>query len=972
MARLSDRVVVALQCQAISWAILLKVAFGGKQGNRNWLISRIRVNSVPFTSIYRMDRRPQRWFRSCATGGQGGLFTAVAPSRSTSTMIQAEEYKEGFEVEQQEWLESLDYVLATYSPEEVQALLKRLLAKAESTGIPFTANTPYVNTIPRTSQPNYPGSREIERRLKSLIRWNAMAMVVRANRDKAAPGGHISTYASAATLYEVGFNHFFRAPRHGFSGDQVYFQGHAAPGIYARAFLEGRLSERHLENFRRELRGGGGLSSYPHPWLMPEFWQFPTVSMGLGPILSIYQARFNEYLLDRGLADTRDSKVWAFLGDGETDEPECLGAITLASREQLDNLIWVINCNLQRLDGPVRGNGKIIQELESAFRGAGWNVIKVIWGDDWDPLLERDDPALIARMGEVVDGEYQKYTVSDGAYIRDHFFGVHRRLLEMVENHSDEQLVRMRRGGHDPEKVYAAYKAAVEHTGSPTVILAKTVKGYGLGEAGEGKNITHQQKKLNEDELRHFRSRFGIPISDDEVAEAPFYRPPDDSPEIVYLRECREALGGPLPQRTVRAEPLTTPPPEFFQEFKGGSGGRETATTMAFGRILTKLMRDKEIGRLIVPIIPDEARTFGLDSLFRPFGIYSHVGQLYEPVDRDTLSYYKEATDGQVLEEGITEAGSISSFIAAGTAYSTHGINTIPFFIYYSMFGLQRIGDLVWLAGDMRCRGFLIGGTAGRTTLGGEGLQHCDGNSLLLSYPVPNLLSYDAAFGYELEVVIREGIRRMYEEQESIFYYLTVENEPYVMPPMPDGCEEGILRGMYKFRKSSVKRAKKKAHLLASGAIVNMALEAGQILEEKYGVAADVWSITSFKQLHTDGLEVERWNRMHPAEKPRGPYVRKVLEGENGVFVLASDYVKALPESIARWFPKPPVSLGTDGFGRSEGRQALRDFFEVDARYITLSALKALADEGKIEALEVSRAMKDLGIDPEKPNPVTV
>ena len=845
-------------------------------------------------------------------------------------MIQAEEYREGFEVEQQEWLESLDYVLATYSPEEVQALLNRLLAKAESTGIPFTANTPYVNTIPRSRQPNYPGSREIERRLKSLIRWNAMAMVVRANRDKAAPGGHISTYASAATLYEVGFNHFFRAPRPGFSGDQVYFQGHATPGIYARAFLEGRLSERHLENFRRELRDGGGLSSYPHPWLMPEFWQFPTVSMGLGPILSIYQARFNKYLQDRGLASTRESKVWAFLGDGETDEPECLGAITLASREQLDNLIWVINCNLQRLDGPVRGNGKIIQELEAAFRGAGWNAIKVIWGDDWDPLLEQDDPALIARMGEVVDGEYQKYTVSDGSFIREHFFGVHPRLLEMVENHSDEQLVRMRRGGHDPEKVYAAYKAAVEHTGSPTVILAKTVKGYGLGEAGEGKNITHQQKKLNEDELRHFRSRFGIPISDDEVAEAPFYRPPDDSPEIVYLRERRQALGGQLPRRAVRAEPLTTPPPQFFQEFKDGSGGRETATTMAFGRILTKLMRDKEIGRLIVPIIPDEARTFGLDSLFRPFGIYSHVGQLYEPVDRDTLSYYKEATDGQVLEEGITEAGSISSFIAAGTAYSTHGINTIPFFIYYSMFGLQRIGDLVWLAGDMRCRGFLIGGTAGRTTLSGEGLQHCDGNSLLLSYPVPNLLSYDAAFGYELEVVIREGIRRMYEEQESIFYYLTVENEPYVMPPMPDGCEDGILRGMYKFRESSAKGARKKAHLLASGAIVNMALEAGVILEEKYGVAADVWSITSFKQLHTDGLEVERWNRMHPTEEPRCPYVRQALEGEQGVFVLASDYVKALPESIARWFPRPPVSLGTDGFGRSEGRQALRDFFEVD------------------------------------------
>jgi len=888
-------------------------------------------------------------------------------------MSQVPIYKEGFEVEQQEWLESLDYMLSSHSPEQVQALLKSLLARAESTGIPFSANTPYFNSIPRSSQPSYPGSREIERKLKSLIRWNAMAMVVRANRDKAEPGGHISTYASAATLYEVGFNHFFRAPSPGFSGDQIYFQGHAAPGIYARAFLEGRLTEKHLENFRRELREGGGLSSYPHPWLMPDFWQFPTVSMGLGPILSIYQARFNKYLQDRGLASTLESKVWAFLGDGETDEPESLGAITLASREQLDNLIWVINCNLQRLDGPVRGNGKIIQELEAAFRGAGWNVIKVIWGDDWDPLLENADGAILsARMNEVVDGEYQKYTVSDGAYIRKHFFGSDPRLLKMVEHLTDEQLVRMRRGGHDPEKIYSAYKSAIEHTGSPTVIIAKTVKGYGLGEAGEGKNITHQQKKLNEDELRQFRARFGIPISEDEVAEAPFYRPPDDSPEMVYLRERRDALGGPLPRRIPQADPLTAPPAEFFQEFKEGSGDREIATTMAFGRILTKLMRDKEIGRLIVPIIPDEARTFGLDSLFRPFGIYSHVGQLYEPVDRDTLSYYKEATDGQVLEEGITEAGSMSSFIAAGTAYSTHGINTIPFFIYYSMFGLQRIGDLIWLAGDMRCRGFLIGGTAGRTTLSGEGLQHCDGNSQLLTYPVPNLMSYDVAFGYELEVVIRDGIRRMYENQESIFYYLTVENESYVMPPMPDGCEEGILKGMYKFKQSSNKRAQKRTHLLASGAIVNMALEAQTILEEKYGVAADVWSVTSFKQLHIDGLEAERWNRMHPTETPRQPYIQKALADEKGVFVVATDYVKALPESIARWFPKHPISLGTDGFGRSEGRESLRDFFEVDARYIVTSALKALADDGAVEPSVVAAAMKDLSIDPEKPNPVTV
>ena len=876
-----------------------------------------------------------------------------------------------YEVEEREWLESLDYVLETYSPDEVMRLLKNLLARAESTGIPFpfAATTPYVNTIPRASQPTYPGSREIERRIKSLIRWNAMAMVVRANRDKASPGGHISTYASAATLYEVGFNHFFRARRPGFSGDQIYFQGHAAPGIYARAFLEGRLTERHLENFRRELREGGGLSSYPHPWLMPDFWQFPTVSMGLGPIMSIYQARFNHYLEDRGLGSTREPKVWAFLGDGETDEPESLGAITLAVRERLDNLIWVINCNLQRLDGPVRGNGKIIQELEGIFRGAGWNVIKVIWGDDWDPLLEHDYAGvLIRRMEEIVDGEYQKYTVEDGAFIREHFFADPR--LQVMAGHlSDEQLQRMRRGGHDPEKVYAAFKAAVEHEGSPTVILAKTVKGYGLGEAGEGKNITHQQKKLNEEELQHFRSRFGIPISDDEVADAPFYRPPDDSPEITYLRERREALGGPLPARVTEAEPLQIPPREFFQEFKEGTGEREVATTMAFARILTKLMRDKEIGKLIVPIIPDEARTFGLDSLFRPFGIYSHVGQLYEPVDRDTLSYYKEAKNGQLLEEGITEAGSFSSFIAAGTAYSTHGINTIPFMIYYSMFGLQRIGDLIWLAGDMRCRGFLVGGTAGRTTLSGEGLQHCDGNSQLLAYPVPNLLAYDVAFGYELEVVIQDGIRRMYQEQEDVFYYLTVENESYVMPPMPDDCEDGIIKGMYKFRPSTRAKAKRRAQLFGSGAILNMALEAQQILEERYDVAADVWSITSFKQLHTDGLEVDRWNRMHPGEAPRLPYVASALEGEEGVFVVASDYVKALPESIARWFPRPPVALGTDGFGRSEGREALRDFFEVDANHIAVATLSALAADGVIDGEEAATAMIDLGVDGDKPNP---
>jgi len=880
-----------------------------------------------------------------------------------------------FDLELREWLESLDYVLANRPPAQVQTLLRQLQIHAERAGVklPFTANTPYANTIPRSGQPTYPGSREIERRIKSIVRWNAMAMVVRANRDKAAPGGHISTFASAANLYEVGFNHFFRGRTDSFGGDQIYFQGHAAPGIYARAFVEGRLTEDQLGNFRRELREGGGLSSYPHPWLMPDFWQFPTVSMGLGPILSIYQARFNRYLEDRGLKPSEEARVWAFLGDGETDEPETLGAITLASRERLDNLIWVINCNLQRLDGPVRGNGKIIQELEAAFRGAGWNVIKVIWGDDWDPLLEKDsDGILTHRMGEVVDGQYQKYSVSDGAFIRQDFFGTDPRLLEMVAQYSDEQLQKMRRGGHDPEKVYAAFKAAVDHEGAPTVILAKTIKGYGLGEAGEGKNITHQQKKLNEEEVRSFRTRFGIPISDAEVDEAPFYRPPEDSPEMQYLKERRQALGGYLPARQVTAQPLQMPPAEIFSEFDKGTGERPIATTMAFVRILSKLLQDKEIGKYIVPIIPDEARPFGMDPLFRQFGIYSHVGQLYEPVDRDVVSYYKEAQNGQILEEGITEAGSMSSFIAAGTAYATHSINTIPFFVYYSMFGFQRIGDLIWLAGDMRCKGFMVGGTAGRTTLNGEGLQHEDGQSHLLAYPVPNLVAYDPAFGFELGVIVRDGIRRMYQEQEDIFYYLTVENEQYAMPPMPADAEEGILKGMYKFKPSGKKRAKLRAHLFGSGAIVNQALAAQELLEGKFGVAADVWSVTSFKELHRDGNAVERWNRLHPGEQPRETYIEQCLKEEKGVFVIASDYVKALPDSIARWFPRLPVSLGTDGYGRSESREALRDFFEVDARFIAIGALSALARDGQLEWKAVAKGIEELQIDPEKIDPLLI
>jgi len=877
------------------------------------------------------------------------------------------------EVELKEWLESMDYVVGTRSPEHIRHLLEQLELRVRQSGIEisFSANTPYVNTIPRSKQPTFPGSREIERRIKSIVRWNAMAMVVRANRDKAAPGGHISTFASSATLYEIGYNHFFRARTADHSGDQIYFQGHAAPGMYARAFVEGRLSEEQLINFRRELQPGGGLSSYPHPWLMPNFWQFPTVSMGLGPILSIYQARFNKYLENRSLKQNDDGRVWAFLGDGECDEPETLGAITLAAREKLDNLTWVINCNLQRLDGPVRGNGKIIQELEATFRGAGWNVIKVVWGDDWDPLLEKDEDGVLARrMAEVVDGQYQKYTVSDGNYIRKDFFGKDPRLTEMISHLSDEQIEKMRRGGHDPEKVYAAYKSATENCGSPTVILAKTVKGYGMGEAGEGKNITHQQKSLNENELRNFRTRFGIPISDDDVAKAPFFRPSDDSPEMQYIRERRESLGGSVPSRSTENEPLKMPPDKIWDEFNKSSGDRSIATTMAFVAVLRKLLQDKEIGKYIVPIIPDEARTFGMDPLFRQFGIYSSVGQLYEPVDKDVVSYYKEAVDGQILEEGITEAGSMSSFIAAGSAYSTHGVNTIPFFVYYSMFGMQRIGDLVWLAGDMRVKGFMVGGTAGRTTLNGEGLQHEDGHSHLLAYPVPNLMAYDPAFAYEIAVIIRDGIRRMYVEQEDIFYYLTIENETYSMPAMPKGVEEGIIKGLYKFRASKTKRSKLRAQLFGSGAIMNRVIEAQKILEDQFNVSTDIWSITSFKNLHREALDVDRWNRMHPGEDKKRSYLEETLKEEKGVFVIASDYVKTLPESIARWFPKTPISLGTDGFGRSESREALRDFFEVDARFIVLGALSALAEEGKIEETVVIQAMKDFDIDPDKSNPV--
>jgi pyruvate dehydrogenase E1 component len=874
-------------------------------------------------------------------------------------------------IEQREWRESLDYVIQQGDRGRVQRLLASLRHHARMNGValPFSAMTAYVNTIRPEEETPLPGSQEVERRIKSLIRWNAMAMVVRANRVSEGIGGHISTYASAATLYEIGFNHFFRGKGRDGDGDIVYFQGHASPGIYARAFLEGRISADRLENFRHETRPGGGLSSYPHPWLMPDFWEFPTVSMGLGPIMAIYQARFNRYLEDRGLKKPSNTKVWAFLGDGETDEPEALGAISLAAREKLDNLIFVVNCNLQRLDGPVRGNGQIVQELEAIFRGAGWNVIKVLWGTDWDPLLAKDYDGLLARrMREVVDGQYQKYAVESGAYLREHFFGTDPRLLEMVKHLSDDQLKRMRLGGHDPVKVYNAYKRAVETTGQPTVILARTIKGYGLGEAGEGKNITHQQKKMNDSDLRSFRTRFGIPISDDQIAGAPFYRPADGSPEIQYMRERRKALGGSMPQRSVRVEPMQASLEGTFEEFYKGTEGRKASTTMVFVRLLSKLLRDKEIGDLIVPIVPDEARTFGMEALFRAVGIYSHVGQRYDPVDMDTLLYYKEAKDGQILEEGITEAGSISSFIAAGTSYATHGVPTIPFFIFYSMFGFQRVGDLIWAAGDSRTRGFLLGGTSGRTTLAGEGLQHEDGNSHVYSICYPNCVSYDPAYAYELAVIIQDGLRRMYRDQESIFYYLTVMNEQYEMPEMPEGSREGILKGMYRFKAASEPNAKLRAQLFGSGAILNEVVKAQDILQ-KYGVAADVWSVTSYQELYRDGHTCERWNMLHPTEAPRVPWVTECLKDAPGVFVAASDYLKVLPDSIDRWMPRKVRSLGTDGFGRSEDRAALREFFEVDARFVAVAALAELLKEGQIGADVVARAIKESGINPEKNNP---
>jgi pyruvate dehydrogenase E1 component len=846
-------------------------------------------------------------------------------------------------------------------------------ARRSGAYLPYSATTAYLNTIPVTQQPDYPGDRAIERRIEAYIRWNAMAMVVHANRMSPEYGGHIASYASSATLYEVGFNHFWRAPTDGHGGDLVFMQGHSSPGVYARAYLEGRLTEEHLNNFRQEVAGKGkGLSSYPHPWLMPDFWQFPTVSMGLGPMMAIYQARFMRYLEHRGLADTRDRKVWCFIGDGEMDEPESMGAITMPVREKLDNLIFVVNCNLQRLDGPVRGNGKIIQELEAAFRGAGWAVIKVLWGSQWDPLLSRDGEGYLQRvMEECVDGEYQNFKALGGAYTREHFFGRYPQTREMVANMSDEEIWRLKRGGLDAIKVHAAYHRAIRHEGRPVVILAKTVKGFGMGEAGEGKMTAHQAKKLDVDDLKAFRDRFNIPISDQHIDSLPYYRPAEDSEELQYLKDRRGKLGGFLPVRKASATPLPVPGLEIFKTQIEGSGEREISTTMALVRILTALIRDKEIGRNIVPIVPDEARTFGMEGMFRSVGIYSSVGQLYVPQDKEQLMYYREDKEGQILEEGINEAGAFCSWLAAATSYANHGVSMIPFYIFYSMFGFQRIGDFIWAGGDMQARGFLIGGTAGRTTLAGEGLQHQDGHSHLLASTVPNCRAYDPAYGYELAVIIHDGLRRMVQDQERVFYYITCMNEAYVQPAMPEGAEEGILRGIYPVRAGGGSGTLR-VQLLGAGTILREVLAAAETLEQDYGVAADVWSVTSFNELRRDGLSCDRWNMRHPDAAPRQPYLARVLGGRDGPFIAASDYMQVVADQIRPWVPGRFAVLGTDGYGRSDARRALRDFFEVDRRHVVLAALKALADEGSVDVATITKAMAAMDIDPDKPDPVTL
>ncbi|MGX5201546.1 pyruvate dehydrogenase (acetyl-transferring), homodimeric type [Aliikangiella sp. IMCC44632] len=879
-------------------------------------------------------------------------------------------------IETQEWLDALEAVLEEEGTERAHFLLEKLIDMARRSGahLPYSATTAYLNTIPTSKEALIPGDQEMEQRLRSIIRWNAIALVLKASKKNQELGGHLSSFASSATLYDVGFNYFFHAANDEREADLIYYQGHSSPGIYARAFLEGRITEDQMGNFRQEV-DGKGLSSYPHPWLMPDFWQFPTVSMGLGPLQAIYQARFLKYLEDRELSNTKGRKIWAFMGDGEMDEPESLGAISLAGREKLDNLIFVINCNLQRLDGPVRGNGKIIQELEGGFRGAGWNVIKVIWGRYWDPLIARDvDGKLLKVMEESVDGEYQNYKSKGGKFTRDYFFGKDPALLEMVANMSDADIWRLNRGGHDPTKVYAAYHAAVNHKGQPTVILAKTVKGYGMGESGEGKNISHQVKKMNLDALKQFRNRFNVPISDEQLEDAPFYHPGEDSPEIKYLKERRAALGGYLPARRAKSQSLTIPPLKAFNAITGGSNGREISTTMAFVRILNVLLKDKEIGQRIVPIIPDEARTFGMEGLFRQIGIYSSVGQLYEPVDSDQVMYYREDKKGQILEEGINEAGAMSSWMAAATSYSSNNLPMIPFYIYYSMFGFQRIGDLAWAAGDMQARGFLVGATFGRTTLNGEGLQHQDGHSHILASTIPNCISYDPTFGYELALIVRDGMRRMYEEQENVFYYITTLNENYVHGEMPEGSEEGIIKGMYLLQQGKKSKAKQKptrVQLLGSGAILNEVIEAAKLLEDDFKVVADIWSVTSFNELARDGQDVVRHNLLNPEQKkPKASFVEQCLAKQEGPVIASTDSMKSYAEQIRAYVPGSYTVLGTDGFGRSDSRENLRRFFEVDRYYVAVAALKALADEGTISPKEVTKAIKRYNIDISKPNPL--
>jgi pyruvate dehydrogenase E1 component len=876
-------------------------------------------------------------------------------------------------VETREWLDSIESVIANEGPERARFLLERLIDRVRADGVdlPFSANTPYVNTIPPEKQPPQPLDFDIEGRVSALTRWNAMAVVVRANKESSELGGHVASYASAATLYDIGFNHFWRAPTAEHGGDLVYMQGHSSPGIYARAFLEGRISEEQMEHFRQEV-GGKGLSSYPHPWLMPDFWQFPTVSMGLGPIMAIYQARFLRYLQDRALAKTEARKVWCFVGDGETDEPESLGAISMAGREKLDNLIFVINCNLQRLDGPVRGNGKIIQELESNFRGAGWNVIKVIWGTNWDPLLARDHAGKLRQlMEECLDGDYQSFKSRDGAFVRKEFFGRYPETAAMVADWTDDEIWALTRGGHDPLKVYTAYKYAFEHRGQPTVILAKTVKGFGMGEAMEGQNIAHQAKKMKSEQIRSFRDRFHIPVPDEELDKVPFLQLAEGSPEKKWLQERSRTLGGGLPRRRRKAEALQAPPLEAFEGQLKSSGDRELSTTMAFVRILTTMLRDKNMGKYVVPIVADEARTFGMEGMFRQFGIYSHVGQLYRPEDADQLMFYKEAQNGQILEEGISEAGSICSWIAAGTSYSGNAQQMIPVFLFYSMFGFQRVGDLAWAAGDMRTRGFLIGGTSGRTTLNGEGLQHEDGHSHVVASTIPNCIAYDPAFQYELAVIVQDGLRRMVQEQEDVYYYLTVMNENYAHPEMPPGAEKGILRGMYLFNQAAPSD-RPRVQLLGSGTLFREVIAAADLLQADFDVSADLWSVTSFSELRRDGLAVDRWNAIHPADKPRASLVEESLRGRKGPVVAATDYMKIHADSIRAFLPARYRVLGTDGFGRSDYRKNLRHFFEVNRYWIAVHALKALADEGQVPAAKVAEAMKKYGLDPEKPNPVTV